>query len=385
MNIIKNSLLIFLLVLSMPLFAGEDEKVRFTYDVDFEMRFDNREFYRSDFSPSMTIFGARLTPSAGLSLQQKDLGMEHRLMVGIDVMKDFGASPVSKLLGVTDGSETSPRLNNAALFRELTLYYHLSRRKERLGLELYAGIFPRTASEGEYSDVFFSDSLSFYDNNLEGLLLKIRRPKAYWEVGCDWMGQYGQVRKEKFMIFSSGQSRRTSFFNVGYSAYMYHFAGSEKARGVVDNILLNPYMTFHFGSVTGFQELLLRVGWLQGMQNDRKFVGHYVFPGGGELDLGVKKWNVGLRNRLFCGTDMMPYYNSLDAGGDKYGGRLYFGDPFYRMHDDGRTGISTYDRLEVFYEPHIGKYLKVRIAARFHFHGTRYSGCQQIVTLNFNI
>ncbi len=374
-----------MLLLSLQL-SAEDGKARFVYDVDFEMRFDNREYYRSDFSSSMTIFGARLTPSVGIYLPQNESGMEHRLMMGIDVMKDFGASPVSKLLsGGTDMDETSPRLSNVALFRELTLYYHLNRKTESTGLELYAGIFPRRASEGSYSDVFFSDSLKFYDNNLEGLLLKIRRPKAYWEVGCDWMGQYGQVRKEKFMVFSSGLSRINSFFNVGYSAYMYHFAGSDKARGVVDNILLNPYLRFDFASMTGFQEMSVRLGWLQGMQNDRKFVGHYVFPGGGELDLEIRKWNFGLHNRLFCGTDMMPYYNSLDAGGDKYGGRLYFGDPFYRMHDDGTSGIGTYDRFEVFYEPQIGKYLKVRVAARFHFHGARYSGCQQVVALRFNL
>lgn len=377
-----------LIALLLPSYARCEEtaKLKFAYDVDFEMRFDNREYYRSDFSPSMTIFGARLTPSVGLYLPQSEYGMEHRLMVGIDVMKDFGVSPVSKLLlGGADISETSPTLNNTALFREITLYYRLNRQKASTGLELYAGIFPRRASEGSYSDVFFSDSLKFYDNNLEGLLLKIRRPKAYWEVGCDWMGQYGQVRKEKFMVFSSGLSRINSFFNVGYSAYMYHFAGSDKARGVVDNILLNPYLSFDFASMTGFQEMSLRLGWLQGMQNDRKFVGHYVFPGGGELDLEIRKWNFGLHNRLFCGTDMMPYYNSLDAGGDKYGGRLYFGDPFYRMHDDGTTGVGTYDWFEVFYEPQIGKYLKVRVAARFHFHGARYSGCQQVVALRFNL
>ena len=34
------------------------DKVNLTYDLDFEMRFDNREFYRSRFSESMTIFGA---------------------------------------------------------------------------------------------------------------------------------------------------------------------------------------------------------------------------------------------------------------------------------------------------------------------------------------
>ncbi len=388
MNKLRNCALLCLLALSMPLYASQkdDDKVRFTYDVDFEMRFDNREYYKSAFSSSMTVFGARLTPAVGLYVPQREKNMEHRVMLGVDVMKDFGASPISSLIsGGVATDETSPALVNAALFREMILYYRMNKATASTGLELYAGIFPRRASEGSYSEAFFSDSLRFYDNNLEGILLKIRRPKAYWEVGCDWMGQFGQARKERFMIFSSGRSNITSFFDVGYSAYMYHFAGSEKARGVVDNILLNPYIRFDFGDRLGFQEFSLRLGWLQGMQHDRVFVGHYVLPCGGEFDVALKKWNVILRNHLFYGTDMMPYYNSLDAGGDKYGTRLYMGDPFYRIHDDGSTGFGAYDRLDISYEPHIGRYMSVMISARFHFHGFRYSGCQQVVGVKFNI
>lgn len=356
-------------MMAMSLHA-ENRKAEFTYDVDFEMKFDNREYYKSAFSESMTIFGARLTPSVGLLLPQPEVGMDHRLMVGIDVMKDFGA-----LMGQ----------NNVALFREMTFYYNLKKQSERAGLEVYAGIFPRRAAEGAYSDMFFSDSLKFYDNNFEGLLVKVRRPNAYWEVGCDWMGQFGKETKERFMVFSSGCRHVNSFFDVGYSAYMYHFAGSEKARGVVDNILLNPFVRFDLAETLGFQEFSLRVGWLQSLQHDRVFVGHYVFPGGGEVDLGLKKWNVGLHGKMFYGTDMMPYYNCLDAGGDKYGTRLYFGDPFYRVHDDGTTGPGLYNRLDFFYEPYVGKNLTVMVSARFHFHGASYSGCQQVVGVRFNL
>ena len=386
----RTSILRLLAVLSLALAAlnlqAEDDKVKMEYDIDFETRFDNREFYKSAFTSSMTIFGARLTPSVGLYVPQTEKGMEHHLMLGIDIMKDFGASPVSKLLaGGADTPETSQAQTNAALFRDIIMYYELDRKAGDTSLELYAGIFPRRASEGEYSEVFFSDSLKFYDNNLEGMLLKLHRPKGYWEIGCDWMGQAGQVRKERFMIFTSGRSNITSFFDVGFSGYMYHFAGSQKSKGVVDNILMNPYLRFDLAGRTAFDELSLRLGWLQAMQHDRESVGHYVFPGGAELDLGVQKWNVGIHNRLFIGTDMMPYYNSLDTGGDKYSSRLYLGDPFYRMHDDGTTGTSVYDRLDVYYEPHVGRYLSVRISARFHFHGARYSGCQQIVALRFNL
>ena len=377
-------LILSLLLVSFSLNA-EDDKVNLAYDIDFETRFDNREYYRSAFSPSMTVFGARLTPSVGFDIRQDDK-ISHRLMAGIDVRKDFGASPVSKIL--SDGAdvpETSLNQNNTALFRDITLYYRLTANTRKAGVQLYAGIFPRRAVGGEYSDVFFSDSLKYYDNNMEGVLLQVHNDRIYWEVGCDWMGQYGKVRKEKFMVFSYGQSDITPFFKVGYSGYMYHFAGSQKAKGVVDNILLNPFVKFDFADHLGFQEFSARLSWLQAMQHDRVFVGHYVFPGGGELDLEIKKWNFGIRNRLFCGTDMMPYYNSTDAGGDKYGDRLYFGDPFYRMHDDGSTGIGTYDRLEFFYEPQVGPYLKIGVGARFHFHGTRYSGCQQVFSLKFNL
>ncbi len=387
MNIHKYILLPLALLLcaaSLSAKSKDDEKVRFVYDVDFEMNFDNREFYRSAFSESMTIFGARLTPSAGLTIPQRSHGMNHKLMIGIDVMKNFGQSPVSPGLGGPAG-ETASRLNNLDLFREITLYYKLEKQSENTGLELYAGIFPRKTMDGSYSDAFFSDSLKFYDNNLEGLLVKIRRPKSYYEIGCDWMGMKGYARKEKFMIFSAGESQITPWFKIGYAGYMLHFAGSDKAGGVVDNILLNPYAGFDFGDRMGLQEFSLRLGWLQAMQHDREFVGHYVFPRGGEFDLTIRNWNVGVHNRLFYGSDMMPYYNSKDAAGDKYGSRLYFGDPFYRIHDDGSTGPGLYDRLDIFYEPHIGKYLTIRLGVRFHFHDFRYSGCRQMVGLIFNL
>lgn len=105
-----------LALMSMTLSARSDDerKPRFTYDVDFEMNFDNREFDKSRFSKAMTIFGARLTPSVGLELPQPELGMNHKLMVGIDVMKDFGASPISKALSP---DESSVELTNKALFR----------------------------------------------------------------------------------------------------------------------------------------------------------------------------------------------------------------------------------------------------------------------------
>ena len=362
----KRLFFIILMLLPVAVSADEKSKLSFAYDVDFEMLFDNREIRRSYFTPSMTIFGARLTPQVGLSIGEQN-GARHRVMAGIDVMKDFGSG------------------KDLDLFRELTLYYNFSKTVSKTEMEIYAGIFPRSTMEGSWSQAFFSDSLRFYDNNLEGLLLKFRRPKAYFEVGCDWMGQYGQDRREKFMVFTSGEGRILPFMSLGYAGYMLHYANSVKAKGLVDNILINPYVRFDLSEKVGMQILSFRLGYLQAMQRDRKYVGAFVCPYGGEFDQEVRNWNVGISNRMFYGFDMMPYYNMTDNVGQKYAADLYFGDPFYRVRDDGSADSGFYDRLEFYYEPTIGNYLKIRVSAFFHFNGSRYSGCQQMVSLLFNL
>ena len=380
----KKLIFIFIFLSAGLIEAREKPKASFAYDVDFEMRFDNREIPGNFFTPSMTIFGARLTPQVGLALNESN-GASHRLMAGIDVMKDFGASPISELIAGGETGETALVQNNIGLFREISLYYNFRKKIAKTDMEIYAGIFPRRAMEGSYSQAFFSDSLKFYDNNLEGLLLKFKRPGAYFEVGCDWMGQYGVARRERFMIYTSGHGKVLPFMSLGYAAYMLHYANSDKAKGLVDNILLNPYALFEFGDRLGMQALSFRLGWLQAMQRNRRHVGTFIFPYGGEFDQEIRNWNVGVHNRMFFGYDMMPYYANVDDAGLKYGSQLYFGDPFYRIHDDGSTGAGFYDRLEVYYEPEISDFLSLKVSALFHFNGMRYSGCQQMIGIRFNL
>ena len=354
------NLFVFVSILLTAITASS--QARFTYDVDYEMNFDNREYYRSNFSNSMTIFGSRLTPSVGLETGSID-DVKHKLMAGVDIMKDFGSSEINK-----------------ELFKEVTLFYNLEKIGDT-GVSVYAGIFPRNKMQGRYSQAFFSDSLTFYDNNLEGLLIQVHRPMASFEVGCDWMGQYSMDRRERFMIFSSGEKIVNPMLTFGYSGYMYHFANSVQVKGLVDNILINPYVRVDLVNKFDLQEFNMTFGWLQAFQHNRKHVGYYVFPGGGHFDLVIKKWDIAVKNMFYCGTDIMPYYNSHDEGGFKYGSELYFGDPFFRIHDDNMTGIGQYDRLEVCYEPFIGWNLKMKVGAVFHFHSFRYSGCQQVVGL----
>lgn len=339
------------------------------YDLDMDFRFDNREYDRSSLSNSMTIFGVRLTPSVGLQFISPS-GSSHRLMAGIDIRKDFGDS-----------------LQNLGLFREMQLYYRWNQRLGKTDMTLVAGIFPRGEMQGRYSTAFFSDSLKFYDSNIEGLILKFRRPSAFYELGCDWMGMFGDTSRERFMIFSSGEARLAGgMLFLGYSGTLYHYASSRQVWGVVDNMLLNPYIGADLSGIAGMQRLGISVGWLQSFQNDRRNVGRYVFPGGGELLLEVRNWNVGLRNRLYYGTNLMPYYGSTDAAGTSYGNNLYFGDPFWQLGTSGPGRYGIYDRLDVYYEPRIAPFLDLRIAASFHFNGkSSGGGWQQTVSLLFDL
>lgn len=348
-------------------------KVRFAYDLNFDVQFDNREFYKSDFTESMTIFGARLTPAIGVSLEQQN-GTKHRLMAGIDIMKDFGSG------------QSDIKKRNLHLFREISLYYVVEKSLGKTDFSLNAGILPRRFMEGSYSPAFFSDSLRFYDNNIEGLLLKFKRPKAYFEVGCDWMGLKEKYGRERFMIFTSGEGKVLDYMSLGYAAYLYHFASSEVSKGVVDNALVNPYLRFDLDEITPLEVLSFRLGWLQSLQNDRVHVGHYVFPCGGEFVAQIQKWNVGIKNDLFVGVDMMPYYNSKDNAGYKYGNLLYMGSPFYRVYDDSTKGVGFTDRMEVYYAPKFGApYLDLKISALFYFNPSGYCGTRQMVSLNFNL
>ena len=188
------------------------------------------------------------------------------------------------------------------------------------------------------------------------------------------------------MIFTSGEGQVLPFLSLGFAGYLYHFAGAEVSPGVVDNALVNPYLRFDLADYVDLQKLSFRLGWLQSLQNDRVHVGKYVFPGGGEFVADVQKWNVGVRNELFIGVDMMPYYNSTDTGGYKYGNLLYMGSPFYRVYDDSTDKVGLFDRLEVYYAPQFGApYLDFKVSAQFYFSARGYSGCRQMVSLNFNL
>ncbi len=352
-------------------------QIRFDYNVNFDFRFDNREYDRSGFQNSQTLFGARLAPSVGFNAAVGNT--THRLMAGVDALSQFGTS------------DKEIRCN-------LMFWYQLGMKFRKTDFKLSAGLLPRSFSKGEWSPLFFSDYLKFYDNRFEGLLLSWERQKSYFELGCDWVGVANGERREEFMVFSSGRVRPVKWLKVGWEAYMLHYACSDVLKEVNDNILAEPYVTFDFAPLTGIQEFSLKGGWIQALQRDRANIGHYVAPYAGEVVATLQHWGAGIQNRFVTGRNLMPYSRHIDAAGVPYGGNFYLGDPFYELVDprwdgwkdvgDGGTSDiqrGLYDRLEIYYAPKICAGLHIRASLFFHFHWRQYSGTNQTVSLVFDL
>lgn len=338
---------------------GTRDRFSWEYGADFRFHFDNREFaYSQDaITPSMTVAAVVLTPSVGFSVRQSR-AVEHRLTAGVELAHDLGSQ------------------THRDLFREVLLYYDAHVRARRGSFEGVAGIFPRRFLEGEYSEAFFSDSLLFADRNLEGLLLKWSSPRFNAELGCDWMGQAGYARKERFQVISSGAWQVHPLIYLGWTGSFYHYAGSELAPGVVDNHLLEPWVKVGFLRPSTRQEITLKAGLLAGYQCDRVRSSEPVFPIGGEVTLKGRYKSLSLQNAVYFGNNLQPFYGRFDLGGNKYGHDLYFGAPFY-------TGF--YDRVEFAWMPALTRYLDLRLAVRAHFSGAGFLGWQQCFGLVVNL
>ena len=380
------------LLLASALSGQAQQKATFSYGADFQYYFDNREYDGAGnrFETSGTVHAARLTPTVGVKVEGERL--THRLTLGIDVMKNMGEAPVS---------ESDKDLQNIGLFREMTFWYGLESQRRKDKFSLFAGIFPRKysffgsgypdwSSDAVKTDLvpslFVSDVNQFYDNNIEGLLLKYETRRGYCEAGLDWMGMIGHERRERFQIFSYGSfALAGDFLRAGWTATMCHFANTLEYRGVVDNILVSPFVTLTSGK-RDFR-WSAKLSYIQGIHQDRiNETGlEPAFGGLLTLNLGYKK--IGVLNDSYYGNGQMPYWFTIDGGGNMLGQDLYSGSPFYRVCDeDGNWRHSGfYDRAEIYWQPYIADFVRLRLSAVFHFMGEVYEGCQQKLSVLFDL
>ena len=341
--------------------AGAQKKKQFNWEagVDFQYIFDNREFAYSDdaITPSMTVNTAVLAPTLGFSVKQAGK-VRHRLRLGVELAHDMGSQTWDDFL------------------REFLMYYDARVKANTGTFEGVAGIFPRHFLEGNYSEAFFSDSLKIFDRNLEGVLFKWRSERFYTELCCDWMGQYGYSRRERFQVISFGDWNVAPWLSLGWTGSFYHFACSVLSPGVVDNHMLEPWAKLSLADATGWQELSLQAGLLVSYQWDRVRDSQPTVPIGGEFVLTARRWNVMLQNTTYVGQNMLTLYDKADLAGIRYGHDLYFGQPFY-------TGF--YDRIELAWTPAVSRYVDLKLGARAHFNANGFAGWQQEFSVRLKI
>lgn len=388
----RKNITVVTLLLASAISGVAQNKVAFTYGADFQYYFDNRECDEAGnrFETSGTVHAARLTPSVGVKVHGGR--MTHNLTLGIDVMKNMGESPVS---------ESDKDLQNTGLFREMTFWYGLETGRRGNKFNLLAGIFPRRNSffGSGYPDwsadpvktdlvpsLFISDVNQFYDNNIEGLLLKYETRRGYCEAGVDWMGMIGHNRREQLQIFSYGNfALAGDFLKAGWTATMFHFANSLEVRGVVDNVLVSPFIML----TSGGQDFRwsAKASYIQGIHQDRiNETGlEPAFGGLLTLNLGYRKF--GVLNDSYYGNGQMPYWYTIDGGGNMLAQNLYSGSPFYRICEEGGNWRHSgfYDRAEVYWQPYIADFVRLRLSSVMHFTGKGYEGCQQKLSIFFDL
>ena len=319
------------------------------WDVDFKFGFDNREYEKLTTSPSGTMFGAVLTPKVGLGW-----GEGHSVYAGVGVHRYFG--------------KTSPELSFDWL-----LYYQYDGEYFKAN----AGAFPRKRMSGYYPSAFF-DEHYFFDGTLEGALLSYTR--KWWRIEgiVDWVGCVETHTREQFSVYSFGQFG-APWLNFSYSFMMTHYAGSETVGGVVDNVWLYPHVASDLSQfVPRRMNLSLRAGWMQTFQNDRRLGQGYVLPGGFQGEVALEYYGFGIRNTVYAGENLMPFYGHADDIGQVYGSNLYYGDVFYS------TDSGIYNRLEISYHYDFKDYLRLKVASVHHYDGYGW-GWQQLVQLTVNL
>ncbi len=339
------------LVLAAPMVASAQDIL---WDADFDFRFDNREYGDPSkmIAPSGTLFGANMRPEIGLGW-----GYGHKLMLGTTIPADMGSE---NFMGTP----------------ELLAYYAYDGDKFSASL----GLFPRKRLRGRYSYAFFSDSYRFYKPTIEGMLVQYSKPDWFVELGCDWNGLRSKTRREMFTIIFAGEARKGLSY-AGYTATLHHHVSSDSTRGMVNNGLADFYIGLDLSSLWYDIEFSCQAAWVQAYQNDRHHIGTPIMPGGYELEVSMRRNDIGLRDTFYKGEDLMPYWELPyeDGAGGIYGDNLYFGDPFYRVGEKG-----FYNRLELYWEPKLSEGLNLRISSVHHWDGIHW-GWQQVVSLRVSI
>lgn len=302
-----------LLFLGVTALSAQDVNV----GVDFITLFDNTEYAAMHEHRSETLFSARLTPKVALGWDKAN-----ELVVAVDLTKDFG----DKL--------------NVLSNKQVQFYYGYTSEQ----VKLVAGIFPRAMMRGLRSDIFFDRAHRYNHNLLSGVLARkeSKSGESFVEFAMDYNGKRTFDTREAFEIMSSARYAEHSLY-LGYDLMMGHYAkdyNDATKDGVVDNILITPYLGVDFK--VGDMDVDFGLRYIQSLQRDRINENRWENPMGVESRVAMKYRGFTVENRTYLGNALYTYYG-------RYGVELYHGLQHYApSHADHPYNALTLSYREKF-------------------------------------
>ena len=206
------------LILTLLLAAAGASAQEVFIGADFDTRFDNREHSDCNIDDSHTFFSMRLTPKAGVIWSEKN-----QLVVAVDLLQDFGDKEHKFL------SKVDPQI-----------YYQFNSKTA----QAVAGIFPRSLLLARYDPFFLGSATRSIIIASRAWPPTINPKRSFIEFALDWEGMRSYQTREKFRILSGGEYKGRHWYG-GYVMTLLHYAktdNTELDEGVVDHILLNPYV-----------------------------------------------------------------------------------------------------------------------------------------------
>lgn len=283
------------------------------WSVDFNTIFDNREG-DSKVADAKTFFLTQLSPEIGLSL----LNGGHTVAGGIVWTQPIGCE--------WEGYRISP-----------TLYYQYCDN----GLQGFLGMFPREKLYRPLPDYIWNDSVYYVQRNIRGAGLVSAGRHGFIQALLDWRGMQTKTQREAFNVIAMGEWYKSdeSPLSLGGLLMINHLALRENApedEGVVDNILYNPYIGVRFEKwLPSLKEFYVKSGVLGSISRDRKGENRWKVPAGFWLDITFRwKW-IGVREELYAGSPLFPFYH-------KYGALLDQGEPYFSSDFYSRTEVKGY-------------------------------------------
>ncbi len=285
---------------SLPISA---ETLRF--DLDFDGLFDNREF-KGDMKPQ-TIDGMRLTPQIGIESQNSCL------MFGVSKVWEFGTF-----------NKTAP---------EAIIYFNYNNEK----ISTYFGAMPRNVLQKQLPDAFLYDSIAFFDNRIEGIILQYESPSFSTEVYCNWFSKQSTTRREAFRIVSDGHIGK-EFISGGWFLALTHYAKPSTGNyHIYEKCSFNPYIEFNLDRFLPYSyHLNVNAGLMSSFIRSRiEDSWHSPFGFLGSIDASWKFIN--LRNTTYAGKAQQEFLHDPMAGVEFHRSDPFYNHSFYNRTDMGIT------------------------------------------------